>query len=274
MSDATIRASSMSRLLDCAHAWEGIHLLGMQSHTGGASWLGTSWHHASAAYDLNRADMLVSDAVGEFRDHLAKAEDVRWNDISPREALAIGTPLIVEYCEQWSPRFDFLAVEMKLEPQTITVDLARHRLGPVDITFTGSMDRARVVKRNGYASASIVDVKTGKRAVSDGQANTQGHAPQVAIYNLLANMDPSLPENVTGEPAILGVSTAGSKTKDARIAMSEIPDAMEQLVGTTTSPGLIEYAAVYLKTGLFPPNPKSQLCSETYCPRWERCKFK
>jgi hypothetical protein len=59
-----------------------------------------------------------------------------------------------------------------------------------------------------------------------------------------------------------------------KIALAEVPDAMEQLVGTTTTPGLIEYAAVYLKTGLFPPNPKSQLCSETYCPRWERCKFK
>jgi len=274
MTDATIRASSMSALLDCAHRWEGIHLLGMQSHSSGASWLGTSFHHASAAYDQNRADMLVSDAVGEFRDHLAKAEDVRWNDLSPREALAIGTPLIVEYCEMWSPRFDFLAVEMKLEPQTITVDLARHRLGPVDITFTGSMDRARVAKANGQRQAGVFDVKTGKRAVKDGQANTQGHAAQVGTYNLLANMDPSLPENVTAAPGILGVSTAGTKTKEARIALAEIPDAVEQLVGTTSSPGLIEYAALYLKTGLFPPNPKSQLCSETYCPRWERCKFK
>ena len=37
--------------------------------------------------------------------------------------------------------------------------------------------------------------------------------------------------------------------------------------------GLIEYAAVMFRTGLFPPNNQSILCSERYCARWAACKF-
>jgi hypothetical protein len=38
------------------------------------------------------------------------------------------------------------------------------------------------------------------------------------------------------------------------------------LIGDEEHPGLIEIAARMLKSGVFPPNPKSMLCSKKYCP--------
>lgn len=272
---AIVRASSLGALLDCAHRWEGIHLLGMSGRTSGAAWLGTSLHAATAAYDLNRDTMLVREATEFFRDHLqgeaAKAADVQWTDLSPTQAKNVGVPLVQEYCFQWSPHFEFLAVEMTLEPQTIGVDLSRYKLGPVDITFTGSMDRARVIRQSNRAAA-VADVKSGKRVITDGVASTKGHAAQTGVYTMLAEMDGRIPYPLSGTPSIIALSTAGGS--GPKIATADMPTAREQLMGTATEPGLIEYAGLYLKTGLFPPNPRSSLCSETYCPRWETCRYR
>jgi hypothetical protein len=47
------------------------------------------------------------------------------------------------------------------------------------------------------------------------------------------------------------------------------------LLGDEHQPGLIQIAASMLRTGLFPPNPKSTLCSRKYCPAYaSHCKFR
>lgn len=272
MPEATVRASSLGDLLDCAHRWEAKHILGMQGRTYGAAWLGSSIHFATAEYDSHFRDMTIADAVATFADHLLQpgklglADGVSWTDISPHEASAIGAGLVSRYCQDWSPRDATVSVEHTLQPRTVSVGTP---YGAIDITFTGTMDRTRTVT-SAPGLVRVRDVKTGKRAVVDGVAVTKGHAAQVALYQFLAKGDPGIEDMVHEVPEILGMSTA----KRGEIALAEIHNAQEQLLGTAEQPGLIEYAALYLRTGLFPPNPRSMLCSESYCPRWGSCKYK
>lgn len=267
---ATIRASSLGDLLDCAHRWEAKHVLGMSGYTSGAAWLGTAIHRATAFYDTHRNEVTVGEAVSEVRRLIQTPEtdgepiDVAWTDVSPSDATYAAAQLVGTYARHWSPRYEFLAIEQTLAPLDLTVETPA---GPAYITFTGSMDRARTVRH--ATGAGIVDIKTGKRAVAEGRAVTKGHAAQVAIYQMLANNDPDMPVPVNRAPSILGMSTS---TRE--IATAEIPTATEQLIGPPGGTGLIEYAALYLKTGMFPPNPKSQLCSPKFCPRWDSCRFK
>jgi hypothetical protein len=66
---------------------------------------------------------------------------------------------------------------------------------------------------------------------------------------------------------VLALSTAG---KPQALA-SRVFDAKRVMLGTETQPGLIQFAADMFRSGLFPPNPSSVLCSERYCARWAVC---
>lgn len=253
--------------------WEGIHVLGMQSRDSGPARLGTAVHHATAIYDANREQMTARDAVSEFVDALHDKErgEVAWrDDLTPAAAERVGGALVNEYVRRWSPQFTFLSVEQKLPDLDMEINTPA---GPVTVRWTGSMDRARVVR--GTRAAAIVDIKTGKRAIEHGFAKTRGHAAQVGLYQVLANADPSMPVQVDETPHILAMSTSPATATKPQIAMAPVPGAVEQLLGAKGGDyGLMEYAALFLKTGMFPPNPRSQLCGEKYCPRWSVCKFR
>lgn len=260
----SIRASSMGELLDCAHRWEAKNLLGMRGKSSAPAHLGTSIHAGTAVYDTNRLlgyEASVSQATDLFVDTL-KDSDVDWkySDITYAHAERIGISLTTKYCQNISPMFIYVSVEMETKPFDISVD------GTV-IRLTGTMDRARAIQGQGIG---IADVKSGRMAVDKetGHAHTKGHAPQLGIYELLY-------EHTTGlkatEPAvIIGLQTSGQ----GAIGTGIIKDARTQLLGDGENKGLLEYAAMFIKSGLFPPNPKSSLCSEKFCPRYAVCKFK
>jgi len=261
----TIRASSWSTLMDCAHRFEAIHLLGMRGNNSGPAALGTAIHASTAAFDKGRLDgsgVTVTDTIGVLVDHIHSPEQpVDWGDVSPREAEAVGRRLHTRYCLEWSPRYEWAAVEMQTTPLDIDVN-------GVTIRLTGTMDRARV--RKGIKGAGISDLKTGARAVGrDGFAVTKGHGSQLGVYEILY-------EHTTGQPITEAAEIIGAKTSlsDPRIGSGRVPGAKAMLLGEDGRPGLIEHAAAVLKSGLFMPNPKSQLCSEKFCPRWATCLYR
>lgn len=268
MSDLfTIRASSLSRLLDCAHAWEGIHLLGMTSPRSAAAQLGTAIHAGTAVYDVSRMNhegITPDEAAGAVVDALHRpTEPVDWGEESPKELEKIAIPLHTKYCTEVSPRYEFKAIEMTIPPVDIDV-------GGVTIRLTGTMDRTRVrAKQIGSPGAGISDIKTGKTAVgTDGRAKTTGHAAQLGIYELLY-------EQTTGDIIELPAEIIGLQTNSKmRVGTAEIKGARDLLIGHKGEAGLLEMAASMLKAGLFPPNPRSMLCSEKYCPRWNACRFR
>ncbi|WP_292921018.1 PD-(D/E)XK nuclease family protein [Nitrosomonas sp.] len=262
-----VRASSWAGLFDCAYRWEGIHLLGMKNVVGLRAALGTAIHAGSAVFDqavLDGDEITASDAAGVFVDKLRDPEneyDRNKDDLTFGEAESIGISLLTKYCKEVSPNYNFVAVEMETKP--LDIDCG----GGTVIRLTGTMDRARI-KKDGNGGVGIADLKSGSASVQKGVAVTKGHGAQIGTYELLYEHTTGM--SITSEAEIIGLKTKGK----AEIATGTLSNAKRIMVGTEDSPGLIEFAADMFRSGRFYPNPKSLLCSEKYCPRWDKCVFK
>ncbi len=260
-----VRASSWGGLFDCAMKWEGTNLLGMHNPVGIAAVLGTAIHASTAAFDQGRIDgsgFTPDDTAGVLVDKLRHPDEeiaIRDEDMSVDEAERVGLVLHSRYCIDWSPRYTFRSVEMETKP--LDIDCGNG----IIVRLTGTLDRARIYAGSG--GVGIKDVKTGGRAVEKGAAKTKGFAAQVGTYELL--YEHSTGDVITEPGGIIGLKTSGKP----EIAEGDISNAKRMMVGTPEQKGLIEYAAVMFKTGLFPPNPSSILCSPKYCARWNSCAF-
>lgn len=262
----TVRASSWPTLFDCSLRWYYQNVIGLRLPASGKARLGTALHRSTAAYDLpaltgqpqdvEAACDVVADTVDE------PDEEVQWDDdLQPGAAIAIGVALTRKYAEKIAPAQRYRAVEVDCNG----LDVAT---GDGVIRLAGTTDRVRLTDDG---REGISDIKSGKTAVSaDGRANTKGHHLQTGIYRLMA-------EHALGRPLdapdqIIGLTTV--KTDAAqRVATGEIRDSRRPLVGDDDTPGMIELAARMLRSGIFPPNPKSTLCSARYCAGYARCKF-
>lgn len=262
----TIRASSFPALFSCAHRWEAIHILKMKSTVGLRAILGTAVHHGTATFDQSRIDdsgITISDATDAFIDKLRKPEsdfDPAKDDLKPKEAEFIGISLLTDYCKNWSPKFNFSAVEMTVAP--LDIDCG----DGITIRLTGTLDRSRIAKFSG--GEGICDIKTSGAAVSNKAASTKGHVGQIGTYELL--FEHTTGRTINGDAEIIGMKTKGKP----EIATGKIFGAKRILVGDSETPGLLDFAKMYLKEGKFPPDTNSILCNEKYCPRWKTCKFK
>lgn len=265
MSIYNIRASSWGSLFDCAHKWEGVHLLGMKKPSGPRALLGSAWHASTAAFDNSRinGDGLTSDdTAGIVSDTINKPPyEIDWtsDELSAKDAEKIAINLHGIYCNDWSPKYNFVSVEMETKPFQIDCG------GDLSIQLTGTMDRSRIKK--GHDGAGIADLKSGGNAVQKGAAKTKGHAAQVGTYELLFEHTTGL--YITQDAEIIGAKTKGKP----EIASGTIKNSKQLLIGTDTQKGLIEYAAEMFRAGLFPPNPQSHLCNPKYCARWDTCIF-
>ena len=259
-----IRASSWGSLFDCAYKWEGEHLMGMRKPSGLRAQLGTAIHAGTALFDNGRlpgaAAVSVDDAAGVFVDTLKNpAGDVDYGQdaLTVRDAERIGLALTGIYCLDMSPGFTFASVEQKLQP--LDIDCGAGQI----VRLTGTMDRARVAMTG--AGLVIPDLKTGARAVAGGKANIKGRSAQLGTYQIMKSAE--------GVPAVgaqvLALKTSGKPEG----AVSRVWDARPLMLGTDKAPGLLEHAAHMLRTGLFPPNPQSMLCSPKYCARWPVCPY-
>lgn len=260
----SVRASSWGALFDCAHKWEGEHLLGMRKPGGLRAQLGTAIHASTAAFDQGRIDgglVSVNDAAGVFVDTLRNPNreiDFSQDELTINEAERIGLLLHTKYCLDLSPQFNFRSVEMTLEP--LNIDCG----GNLIVRLTGTMDRARVAETSD--GAVIPDIKSGARVIENGAAVIKGRSAQLGTYQLM--FENTVNERTAGAQ-VLALQTSGKPA----VAASKVFDARRVMVGTDDQPGLIEFAADMFRTGLFPPNPQSILCSPKYCARWSTCNF-
>lgn len=262
----SVRASSWGKLFSCAYSWEGEHLLGIRKPAGLRAQLGTAIHASTAAYDIGRLPgnepVSIDDAAGVFVDTLHKPDrevDMQQDDITPRQAEAIGLRLHTAYCHDIAPQFTYVSVEAKLPP--LDIDCG----GGIIVRLTGSMDRARVAEVPG--GVVIPDVKTGSRVIADGEAQIKGRSPQLGTYQVMYEQGEKVP---TVGAQIIALQT----NTRAATAVSKVFDAKRVMVGTDEAPGLIDIAAQMFRTGLFPPNPSDVMCSEKFCARWSRCIYR
>lgn len=266
MDTITIRASSLSDLLDCPHRWEAKHINGMRMPSSPKAILGKAIHASTARFDLSTmsgAGLTPDDAASAAVDAIYKPdEDVNWkaDEISPAMAEKIALGLHRAYCAEIAPGQDYLGVEVTCEALTIT-DLA--------LTLTGTTDRVRRAPDGGVG---ISDIKTGATAVSaDGKVKTTGHGVQLAVYELLAG-------NAIGQPMsapaqIIGMQT-GKTAKGQRVAVADCSSGMAALLGDEDRTGLLHHASRLIHSGNLFGNPRSQLCSEKYCPAWRTCHYR
>ena len=260
-----IRASSVAELFDCPARWEAKNLLGMRLPSSAAACLGTAIHASTGAFDESHLpggnQLTADDAAGVLVDAIyTPADDVAWDELTQSTAEKIGLSLHARYCADIAPQQEYIGVELKCEVLEIT-DLG--------IVLTGTTDR---VRKTADGRLGIVDLKSGGRAVSaEGTAVTQGHAPQLGVYELLAEY--VIGQQLTAPAQIVGLNT-GKTTASQRIGTGEVTNARAALVGTPDEPGLLEHASKIIHSGSFYGNPKSVLCSAKYCPRHATCKFK
>lgn len=264
-----IRASSWGALFDCSYKWEGEHLLGMRRPSGIRALLGTAVHAGTAAFDQAKLDkkpitaMQAADALLDALHNPTDEVDYKQDrSINMRQAEAIGLALLSKYCHEISPRYEFKAIEMKMEPMDIDCG------DGLIIRLKGTMDRARVAYANEGHGALIPDIKTGARLFdADGNVLLKARSAQLGAYQLMY-------EDNTGEHTVGSEIIALETSANARAGVSKTFDAKRAMTGTTTQRGFIEIAAEMLKAGLFPPNPQSSLCSEKFCARWNSCLFR
>lgn len=262
----TVRASSWGSLFSCAYRWEGEHLLGIRKPAGLRAQLGTAIHASTAAFDLARLPgndpISVDDAASVFVDTLRNPDrevDMQQDDITTRQAEAIGLRLHTSYCLDIAPQFTYVSVEAKLPP--LDIDCG----GGIVVRLTGSMDRARVAEAPG--GVIIPDVKTGSRVIAEGEVQIKGRSPQLGTYQIMYEQGEKVP---TLGAQIIGLQT---NTK-AATGVSKVFDAKRVMVGNDDAPGLIDIAANMFRTGLFAPNPSDVMCSPKFCARWSRCIYR
>lgn len=263
MTPIPIRASSLAELFDCPARWEAKHIKKMRRPTSAAARLGTAVHAGTALYDqsiLDGSPLSPDEAAGAVVDAIHRPdEDVDWEDTSPREAESIAVPLHRLYCERIAPAQEYVAVEATCESLTLT---------DIGLTLTGTVDRVRV-SVNGFG---IADIKTGKSAVgADGMVKTQGHAAQIAVYELLASQ--VLEQPMSAPAQIIGLQVAKTD-KGRRAACGFIRGARDILLDDDDQPGLLRHAASILHSGNFFGNPRSQLCNPKYCPAYHACRWR
>lgn len=264
MTEAIVRASSLSELFDCPARWEAKHILGKRMPMSAPAALGKAIHASTGAFDAAKvlgSPISIDDAAGAAVDAIHKPdEDINWEDDKPATAEKVALALHGKYCREVAPAQDYIAVEAKCEALTIS-DLG--------ITLTGTIDR---VRRTADGSLGIADLKSGKSAVAaDGKVKTQGHGLQLATYELLAEV--AIQQSITAPAQIIGLQT-GLTDKGQRVATGEIESPRDALIGTPDSPGALQYAAQFLKTGAFFGNPRSQLCGDRFCPIYATCNFR
>lgn len=263
MTPIAIRASSLADLFDCPARWEARHIRKLHLPRSAAAQLGTAVHAGTALYDQSMLDgtpLTPDETAGAVVDTLyLPEEDVDWGDTSPREAESIAVPLHRLYCESIAPTQSYVAVEATCESLTLT---------DIGLTLTGTVDRVRVTSDG----LGIADIKTGKTAVAaDGTVKTQGHAAQIAVYEILAGHAIGRPIDAPAQ--IIGLQVAKTD-KGRRAGSGFIAGARELLLDDETSPGLLRLAATMLHSGNFYGNPRSQLCNPKYCPAYTGCRWR
>ncbi len=264
-----VRASSWGALFDCSYRWEGEHLLGMRRPSGIRALLGTAVHAGTAAFDqakLDKRPITAMDAADEFIRTLHNpTDDVDYKQdrsINMRQAEQIGLTLLTKYCHEISPRYEFKAIEMKMQP--LDIDCGDGLI----IRLKGTMDRARIAHAHEGHGALIPDVKTGARLFNeDNEVILKARSAQLGAYQLMY-------EDNTGEHTVGSEIIALETTASARVGVSKTFDAKRVMTGTPTQKGLIEYAAGMFRSGDFLPNSQSSLCSEKFCARWNTCMFR
>lgn len=261
-----MRASALGELFDDSLRWAAKILDHRYGPTYGRSHLGTSVHFGTADFDrqttLPDGKPDVEVAVAKFLEIFNDDEKVSWTDLPKAKAEGIGLNLVIDYCNEISPQFNWVAVEALCEPLLITM--------PNGIIFeiTGTVDR--VYEKDD--KHGIADLKTGYAIITpNAEVDVAKHGPQLATYDLLEMMAESATGFDIKLPAIvIGLSTSGNGT----MMWEEVQNPRTLLFGDGINMGYLLAASEIIASQLYIGNPRSMLCTEKYCPIYNECFYR
>jgi len=265
MEPVQIRASSLASLLDCPARWLAIHRDGKRVPTSQKAVLGRAVHAGTAHFDAERLAGNVP-SVAAATDCAVEAFENPGEDVAAEEddgkteqAKGIAASLTERYCNLYAPKVEYAAVEIGVDALHLT-DLA--------VVLSGTTDRVRRTEDG----IGVTDIKTGKTAVdARGAVSTKGHAVQLGVYTLLA--EAAMNARMTLDAQIVGLQTNITPDKQ-RIASAEVPGVRDVLIGDADQPGVLSVAARLAHGELTFGNPRSMMCSATYCPIYNSCFFR
>ena len=248
-----IRASSLPTLFDCSLRWYFEHVEGLIVPSSTKARVGTAVHTGAAAFDRGASSSDAADAAhAAFMDPQGDVEKIGQLDINAASAVARRTT--IGYATTFGRRaYSHIEVEV---PECIVSTIHG------DILLTGHVDRV--------LGGQVHDLKTGEQRVTkDGRVHVGADHLQMGVYAVMARAelgDDSISPNVT----ITGGSTSHYTWGEITIA-----NAVQVLLGDAQYEGIIVIAAKMIKHGVFPPNPKSLMCSAKYCAAHSqgKCRF-
>lgn len=278
MSDivGVVRASSWGDMFDCAYRWYWKNIEGVRGPTRGPMVVGSAVHKGSDVFDravlagqVASVDAAVESAAAYATNPTREdgsPDEVDWGEhddekVTPGIAVDYAVKLTSKYCREIAPSMEYTAIEVKCKKLDVNTASGVLRM-------TGTTDRVRRYDDN---DLGITDLKSGSKAVEGiktgiPRAVTKGHHLQLGAYTLMTEQET---RQKLGKASIIGFQV----NSKLHIAEGIVDKPKLALVGTTDKPGMIEIAAGVLKTGLFPPNPKSVLCSKKWCPAWDLCQY-
>lgn len=256
-------ASGLPELLDCSFRWASKQQRWRERRLDGSAHTGIAVHGATALFDhakLAERPITSADAVDYFMEKFREPEgDVTWQeDFSERKAEAGGIAVVGRYCHDISPRVEYRAIEVKLEPLEVACN------NDLTLVLSGRLDRVRV-RRGAHGEiigAGPVELKSGRALNSDGTVKMATHAVQLGTYELIAKMA----HYTVGDKMNLPFEVVGLDTHQGKVATAIAPEAADILTGDGVHRGVLEHAADVIASGRFIGNPSSRLCSAKYCP--------
>lgn len=265
---AVVRASSWGDFADCELRWYFKNIEGLRLPSRGASVIGSATHRGTSLFD--EAAMLAKpipveaavQAAAEYVDapvtpNGSPQEVVYDEEVTKGVAKDFAVKLTAKYCTTLAPTLKFAAVELKCNALDVETESGVIRMA-------GTTDR---IMQNTRMEWGIGDLKSGGTAVgTDGVANTKGHGLQLGAYTLMSEQQTGKP---LGAATIIGLQT----NSKLRVGMGEVQNPKRALVGDDKHRGMIEIFADTAKRGVFKPNPKSNLCSDKWCPAYSRCIY-
>ena len=248
-----LSASRIGMHVRCPKQYEFRYVEGLKMRPSGAMILGGSWH---SALEVNykqkidsRSDIKVTDMTEIFADSFderVKNEEIDWKDEKPGVVKDVGVSITILHHKQIAPTVQPVTVEQEfLVPFTDTNKL----YGFLDVI--DSVGKKRFIVENKSAGRTPSEDEVFK----DVQLTAYSYAYR-SLYG----------KNEDGIRKDIAVKTKVPKTvqmKTTRDGNSiEILRQMAKGVESNT------------KSGVFPPNPNSFLCSKKWCGFWDLCMGK
>lgn len=267
-----VRSSSFGSFFDCDLRWARINLYGDYIPSTAPAAIGSAVHESTAVFDQHTADgdpISVLDAAEVAVKYIQQPEEeVNWGDVSREKAIERALGVHTRYCNDVAPKMTYHVIERTLDPLQIQVN------EDVIIELTGTLDRiysremkVQLANQESYTTGyGVSDVKTGLRALS---MNSGKHKAQVGIYSMLA--EESLGIQMTLPETIIALQTSDNYGAEIKT----IINAQQALLGDgDENPGLLRAMGDTFKRGYFVGNSSSWLCSEKFCPYYNRCIYK